>query len=226
MSDWFYQLNEHIAGPISLEVLKDLVQKGVVQPETMVRNSAVGKWIPADQVRLLMRSERLESEQLQMLNGTNATDNLGTPKVQMPSDFVSVFVQRALDTNWPSIFVGDGDGWLRAGFATLFVCTAALIAGGVWTLQFSAPPPKPGTAVGSYRYERPSHQQTVSKSCGKCGKSVPGGAKPGQQCPHCGVYWSFEHERTGGTSCGACGKSVPSSARTGQQCPHCGVHWK
>lgn len=38
--------------------------------------------------------------------------------------------------------------------------------------------------------------ETVSKSCGKCGKAVSVSAKVGDVCPHCGVRWGLENEST------------------------------
>ncbi len=32
----------------------------------------------------------------------------------------------------------------------------------------------------------------TSKSCGGCGKSVPGSSRAGDRCPHCGVKWGSE----------------------------------
>ncbi|HNX98029.1 MAG TPA: hypothetical protein PKK12_10145 [Candidatus Aminicenantes bacterium] len=35
---------------------------------------------------------------------------------------------------------------------------------------------------------------TVSKSCGRCGKSVSSTAQAGDRCPHCGVVWDVERQ--------------------------------
>ncbi|RZK05200.1 MAG: hypothetical protein EOO46_16015 [Flavobacterium sp.] len=41
---------------------------------------------------------------------------------------------------------------------------------------------------------------TVSKKCGKCGKSVSINSKIGDICPHCGVRWGYENSTTTSTT--------------------------
>ena len=40
---------------------------------------------------------------------------------------------------------------------------------------------------------------SVSKSCGKCGKSVSASSKVGDRCPHCGVRWGYENTSSSST---------------------------
>lgn len=41
---------------------------------------------------------------------------------------------------------------------------------------------------------------TVSKKCGKCGKSVSTNSRIGDICPHCGVRWGYENTTTTSTT--------------------------
>jgi hypothetical protein len=41
----------------------------------------------------------------------------------------------------------------------------------------------------------PASAQVMSKSCSNCGASVSLSSRVGEQCPHCGAYWSGEQTR-------------------------------
>jgi hypothetical protein len=36
--------------------------------------------------------------------------------------------------------------------------------------------------------------ERLTKSCGRCGKSVADTSRPGDRCPHCGVVWAYEQK--------------------------------
>lgn len=45
--------------------------------------------------------------------------------------------------------------------------------------------------------------QSMSKRCGKCGRTVSNSARAGQRCPHCGAYWRSESKHNADSGGGA-----------------------
>ncbi len=51
---WYFQTMGAEIGPISPAEMMDKVKRGLIQPDTLVRNGPDGKWLPADRVKGLL----------------------------------------------------------------------------------------------------------------------------------------------------------------------------
>lgn len=54
-SQWYYKLDEDVRGPFSPAELKELANKGLITPESRVKNSKLPKWVRARRVEGLFR---------------------------------------------------------------------------------------------------------------------------------------------------------------------------
>lgn len=59
---WYFQVMGAEIGPLTSAELKEKVQIGQIQPDTLVRSGTDGKWIPADRWKGLLPSKEDESE--------------------------------------------------------------------------------------------------------------------------------------------------------------------
>lgn len=59
---WYFQVMGAEIGPLTSAELKEKVQIGQIQPDTLVRSGTDGKWIPADRWKGLLPSKEIEPE--------------------------------------------------------------------------------------------------------------------------------------------------------------------
>lgn len=59
---WYYQMMGAEIGPLTSAELKEKVQIGQIQPDTLVRSGHDGKWIPADRWKGLLPSKEEKPE--------------------------------------------------------------------------------------------------------------------------------------------------------------------
>jgi hypothetical protein len=91
MSQWYCQLEGRVVGPVSLEELQGIAERGDISPDSLVREGPEGPWIAASQVEdLSLAAGGHPSDQLRVLLSEDEGDQPAAAGDQQASDAEAV----------------------------------------------------------------------------------------------------------------------------------------